>query len=791
RLDSTLLGQSNTLLGADIIVESSKPLNKEWAVEGNAKSVKQSNTIEFSSMVFAGEEMQLASIKAVEKNYPLRGQLDISQVLFAINPADIKRAESAPAQGEVWVDSRLLPQLKIKLGDKLAVGELELSVTQILIREPESGNPFSATSPRVLMSIDDVPATQVIQVGSRVNYSWLLASDSNSELENFIAWLKPQLSKHEKLEDIHNNNDRLSRTLNSGRSFLLFAAVIAVLLAGVAIAIAARQFSDRHTNQVALMKSLGASAAKIRALYFSQLFILGVIASLLGLVMGYGIQAFVAFNIEKSYHLVLHSAHLSPYMFSFLSGLICITFFALPALWFLPAIPPLKILRKELGVAAARTWLQAALALFAVILLVAIFSKDLSLTLSVSGALIVVIFISFVFSWLLLLASKNFSAKLGGFGRLAFANLQRRKSQSLVQIMVFSIAIMLLLTLTIVRTSLIDDWRGQVPVNSPNHFLINISPAELDDVKSMIEAQNIISSPLYPMIRGRLIQINGVVPTEDTIKKANALQREVNLTQSETLAADNKILQGDWWDKWKKTSLSGVSVEDGVAKSMNLAIGDKLLFSLGGLELEVQVASIRSLDWKSMRPNFFFIFEPNSLDDFSPTFMTSIFLTPDKKLFINQLLHKHPTITVMELDRIIEQIRNIINQVSDGIGLVLWLTLAAGSLVLFAAVMSSIDSRKQEAGLLRALGSPQKLILGSVLVEFLVLGLLAGLIAVISSESLLISMQKFVFNNPIQPHFIYWVIAPLASAAFIGLLGVICCRPVVVTPPMIVLREAA
>jgi putative ABC transport system permease protein len=791
RLDSTLLIQSNALLGADIIVESSQPANNEWVEHAKSKGLLQSKMIKFSSMVYAGEEMHLAAVKAVEKNYPLRGQLDVSQIPFAINEADIKRAEFAPSPGEVWIDSRLLPQLKIKLGDKLSVGELELSVTQVLIREPESGNPFSSISPRILMNIDDVPETQVIQVGSRVNYSWLLASDAHNELENFIAWIKPKLSKHEKLEDINNSQDRLSRTLDSGRSFLLFSAVIAVLLAGVAIAIAARQFSDRHTNQVALMKSLGASASKIRALYFSQLFILGGIASMLGLLIGHGIQMFVALNLEENYRFVLHAPSLSPYIYSFLSGLICITFFALPALWFLPLISPLKILRRELEVDGLQVGLQAALAFFAVVFLVAMFSQDITLTGSVTLSLVIVVLISFVFSWLLLVASKKIAAHLGGFARLAFANLQRRRRQSLVQIMVFSIAIMLLLTLTIMRTSLIDDWRGQVPVNSPNHFLVNISPGALDDIESMIAAENIVSAPIYPMIRGRLIQINGKVPADELVKNANALQREVNLTQAQTLAADNKILQGTWWDAWQKSSLPGVSVEHGVAKSLNLKLGDKLLFSLGGLELEAQVASIRSLDWKSMRPNFFFIFEPKSLDEFSPTFITSIFLAPDKKLFINQLLHKHPTITVMELDRVIDQIRNIVNQVSDGIGLVLWLTVAAGALVLFAAVMSSIDSRKQEAGLLRALGSPRKLILGSVLVEFIVLGFLAGLIATVSSEALLLSMQKFIFHNPIQPHFIFWLIAPVGSAIFIGALGVLCCRPVVSTPPMVVLREAA
>lgn len=787
RLESTLLYQSNTLLGADNIIKSSKPLNQEWLEAASRENLSQAHAIEFSSMVYAGDEMYLAAIKAVSAHYPLRGQLDISQIPFTMNLSDIHIAEGIPARGEAWIDSRLFPQLNIQVGDKITVGELELTVTQVLIRSPESTSLLSSIAPRVLINIDDVAATQVIQPGSVVEYLWMLASDNPIVLEKFISDLKPKLSKHEKIMDLASSQERLSNTLNSGKSFLLLAAVIAVLLAGVSIAIAARQFSERHTNQVALMKSLGASAIKIRTLYFSQLLFLGTLASLIGLLLGYTLQTFAVASLQKNYQLVLQDAHVYPYIFSFLSGIVCLVFFALPALWFLPAIPPLKILRRELAVNVTHVGFQAAAALFAILALVALFSQDVKLTLSITGALAAVIIISCLLSAGLLLLSKKMMLRLGGFWRLAFSNLQRRKGQSLIQIMVFSIAIMLLLTLTIVRTSLINDWKQQLPVNAPNHFLVNIPPSELDDVKSMLHEKNILSAQLYPMIRGRLIKINDVEPSEELSKKANALRREVNLTQSDVLADDNKIVEGEWWGKWQKNQLAGVSVEKETAKNLGLKIGDKLQFSLGGLILEAQVASIRTLDWKSMRPNFFFIFEPHTLDSFSPTFMTSVYLPAEQKIFINQLLRKHPTILVMEFDRVIEQMRNIINQVSDGIQWVLLLTLVAGSMVLFAAVMSSIDSRKQEAGLLRALGSSRQLVLGSVFLEFMIVGLLAGLIAILGAEVLLMSMQKF----PLQPHYAYWVLSPFMSVAFISVLGAYCCRPVLSTPPAVVLREAA
>ncbi len=793
RLETTLISESNSVLGADYIVRGSQSHNAEWSAEAEKEDIRQTQAALFSSMVFAGDEMHLASVKAVDNNYPLRGKFEISDVPFAINASDIKVANAIPAPGEAWVDSRLLPLLKIQLGDKIAVGEYELKVTQVLIREPDSASPFSMTGARLIMNMADLPKTRVVQPGSRVDYQWLIASDNNSKLKTFVDQLKPQLSKHQRLIDINSAQERVGRTLQTSRQFLLLSAVIAVLLAGVAIAITARQFSARHTDQVALMKSLGAGAVRIRTLYFSQLVLLGVIASSIGLFFGELLQRMVAISVQQLYQISLGGATFYPYGLSFFSGLLCLVFFALPALWYLPGVPPLKILRRELTVNMPQVWVQAALALFAVLTLVMLFGRDLELALSISGALLAVIIVTILTAAGLLVVSKKMVLRLGGFWRLAFANLQRQRGQSLVQILVFAIAIMLLFTLTIVRTSLIEEWKVQVPADAPNHFLVNIPPDELPQVQTLLQQSSVRPEPIYPMMRARLTHINGLETTEEQRSTINALRRELNVTWADNLATDNKILEGLWWDKWQRSAnnLPGVSVEMNTAKEIGLKIGDKLQFSFGGLLLDAEVASFRSLDWRSMRPNFFFIFEPGSLDNYSPTFITSIYLPSGQKSFINELLHKHPTILVIELDRIIEQIRTIVNQVSDGVLLVLWLTLVGGCLVLLAAVMGSIAARKQQAGLLRALGSSRQLIVGSICAEFAILGFLAGLIAIIGTEILLISLQKFVLDTAIQPHYIYWLISPLSGALFVSALGYICCRHVVTTPPAVVLREAA
>ena len=791
RLERTLVQESNMLLGADLIVRGSQPHNPDWSALAAEDGIEQTTAVLFSSMVYAGDHMHLASVKAVTDGYPLRGQLDISTIPFASQAKDIQTAEGVPAPGEVWVDSRLLPLLHIELGDSLAVGEYELVVTQVIIREPDSASPFSFMGARVLMNMADLERTQVVQPGSRVQYQWLLAANNNA-LDSFAEWLEPQLSKHERLVDVESGQRGLGRTLETGRSFLLLAAVIGVLLAGVAIALAARQFSSRHVDQVALMKSFGVSAQRIRQLYFVQLLLLAVVASMAGLLVGELIQRIVAASLQQVYQIALGTASIYPYVISFATGLICLIFFALPSLWFLPGVPPLKILRRELGVNTLHLWIQVALAFSAILLLIILFSQDFALALSVIGALSGVLVITAGMALGLLKLSRHIATNTGSIWRLALANLQRRREQTLVQIVVFATAIMLLLTLTIVRTSLIDEWQLQLPEDAPNHFLVNIPPHDVEAVQQMLDEKQLEREQLYPMVRGRLTAINGTEPTEAQRSANGVFNREANLTWTDTLAGDNEIVAGQWWDKWQSSAegLPGVSVEIELAEEAGLSIGDRLTFSLGGLILEAQIASFRSLDWRSMKPNFFFIFEPGALDNYSPTYITSLYLPLEQKSFINDLLRGYPTMLVIELDRIIDQIRTIVTQVSNGVLLVLWLTLVGGCLVLIAAVTSSIDSRKQESGLLRALGSPRRLMIGSVWAEFSVLGLLSGIIAVIGAEILLISLQYWVLETPIRPHYIFWLVGPLAGGLFVGSLGALSCRSVVNTPPAVVLREA-
>lgn len=792
RMEQSLVRQSNSYLAADRVIESRYDIPDAWRQLPTAQKLQQSEVAEFSSMVFAGqagdESMQLVSVKAVASGYPLRGTLEVSQVPFALGE-DVRKAQGGPGPGEVWVDSRLMPLMNLKLGDALTLGNRDFKITQVVIREPDSSTGFRVLGPRVMMHWQDLASTGVVLPGSRVVYRWLLAGDEEA-LRAFVDEITPRLGEHYRLLTLQDAQKNIGRALDRGGRFLMLAGVIGVLLAGVAISIASQQFAQRHIDQVALMKSLGASASRVRSVYVLQMLMLGGLASLLGLMVGEGLQQLITASIASLFQIELLPARVSVYALGLLTGLLCLLCFALPPLWHLPSVPPMRVIRRELDVSVVGRWLKGLLGALALVILVAGYSGDLRLTLSMVIGLAVVIVASALLAALLLKMGGQLGSRAGSIWRLAMANLRRYRSQSITQIMVFACALMLLMVLFVVRTTLIDDWRLQLPEDAPNHFLLNIAPYQKAEVERLIADQGLQGAPMYPMVLGRLTGKNQQLYTQDDRDRVNTLRRELNLSWARELAADNQIVKGQWWDQWPANDRPGVSVEQEAAEKLGMAVGDELTFSIGGLSLKAEVASIRSVNWDSMTPNFYFLFSPGALDPYAPNYLTSVYIPPQKKAFVNQLLQTYPTVVVLEVDRIIERIRNIIHQVGRAIELVLWLVWLGGVLVLMAAVQASMANRMQEAGLLRALGSGRGLILGSLWLEFALLGGLSGVMAVFGAEGLLIGLQTLVFDQPLTPHYVLWWSGPLGGAVFIGLLGLMACRSIVRVPPNVVLREA-
>ena len=785
RLENSLVRQSHEFIGADKIVRSGSERPLRWEQLASQAGVETALTASFASMVFANDEMHLASVKAVSKHYPLLGELTVTDVAFAEAPLQ-RKVSQGPQPGEVWVDARLLPLLNIEVGDVIQVGVRELTVTQILVNEPDRGSMMSMLGARVMMSYKDLPSTEVIQPGSRVQYRWMLSA-SPAQLESFMVQFEPELTPLHTVQDINSSQQGLGRTLGIARQFLLMAASIGVMLSGVAIAISARSFASHHIDQVALVKSLGVSRWRIRYLYGIQMLWLGVVATVLGLVVAECLQRIITYALASLFPVALISANWSAYGVGAITGMVCLICFVLPPLWFLPSVPPIKVLRREIEVEGTKDYWQLLLGAGALVLLIAFFTRDLTLTLIFLGVVTLIIVAVGLISGGLLSIGNRYGRNLGNVWRLAFANLTRYRFQTYVQVGVFAVAIMLLLSLTAIRTTLVSDWQMQLPPEAPNHFLLNIADYEQQAIDQFLRQQQLNPKGLYPVIRGRLTHINGLEPSEEQRAKAHILRSEGNLSWIDTLEADNEIVAGQWWDQWSSKGF-GVSLEESIANSIGVSVGDQLTFNIGGFTLDATVASIRKLRWDSMNPNFYFLMSPGALDNFSPTYLTSVYLPADKKPIINHLLRAHPTVVVIELDRVIAQIQAIVSQVSRGVELVLWLVLIGGVLVMWSAVRASMNVRMKEAALLRALGCSSKRLIGGIGAEFLVVGTIACLIAILGAQVMIFAIQVWVLQMPSSYDFGLLSIGFILGVVVITGMGFFACRTVVSTPPGVILR---
>ena len=783
RLQSALEQESHRFLAADTVVRSSRDMPGQWLQQARETGLRHAQTLTFPSMVYAGDDnMFLASVKAVSAAYPLRGELTFSEQPFG----EVRPALSGPDPGEVWLDSRLFPLLDVQIGQRVAIGEAQFTVTAAARTEPDQGASFYGYGPRVLMHYDDIPATGVVQPGSRVQYRQLYAGEAGA-LARFRAWLQPRLQDGQRLLDVSQGQPGIGNALARAESFLLLAGSLGVVLAGVAIALAARRFSERHTDYVAIMKSLGATSGAVNRLYGLSLLFLGGFATVTGCLLGWMMQAAFFALFAEQLPVQPGPAGIRPYAIGAATSLTCLLCFAWPPLRRLGLASPLRVLRRDTPSENRRTLVDYGLGLAAVTLLMWWYSQDWKLTLAVLAGLALTVLLGLGLALTLLKGGRLVGMSAGSIWRLALAGLQRRGTSNALQVVIFAMAIMLLLVLVLVRTSLIEAWQTQLPENTPNHFIINIGPEDVQAVDQMLRSDNIASEALYPMIRGRIMSVNGSELPRSEDRGEGRRQRESNFTWSDDIPADNRLLQGQWWPAGTDEAL--VSVERDFADRLGIVVGDTVGFLVGSEPLEATVASIRELDWQSMRPNFFLVFPPRLLARYPATFMTSFHLEQSDKAFLNRFIRSFPTVTVIEMDVVVEQIRSIVNQVSAAIELVLGVILAAGALVLIAGVQASVDARMQESAILRALGAQRRLILGGLLIEFATLGLFAGTLAAIAAEISVYILQTWVMDMRYSPSPGVGLMGIGTGVMLVAGLGVYSCRRVVSSPPVALLRE--
>lgn len=794
RLDRYLLAGSSQFLGADRMVRRTDPAPAAWDQQAAAAGVATARVTEFASMVYAGEAMQLAAVKAVSANYPLRGQLRVSARAFA-PAAAWETAAGVPAAGTVWVDGRLLPLLNIQPGATLEVGELPLVVEKILMEEPDRGDSLALFGIRVLMNEADLAATGVIQPGSRIDYQWLLAG-APAAVQALLDNLQPALGLHDRVQDVSSAQRGLATALTTAGQFLLLTGMTGVLLAGVALAIAARRFAERQVSQVALLKALGASAGKVRRLYLIQLLALAALGLTAGLAAGELTQQLAAGLLFGGDSAQWPPAHWRDYQGGVLTGLICLFGFCVPSLWHLPAVAPVTVFRGGAAAGSVGQLLRLGWGAAALLALVALLSGNAWLALSFGGGLALLVVLAAGLLTLLLGSFNRLSSGRGYVWRVVGAGLQRYPARTLTQILAFAAVLMMLLTLAGIRAGLLDDWETQLAADTPNYFFMNIAAHEREPLQALLQTRGIASSPFYPMVRGRLTEINRAPIAPALYQAVNALQRELNLSWAAEFPADNTLVSGVWWDspalarRLQDDGLIGASVEQELAAQLGLQLGDTLSLSVGGQLLQAEVTSIRQLRWDSMRPNFYVLLSPGALDAFAPTLLTSLHLDATRRPALNTVLQQFPTIVVIELERVLAQVRAMVAQVSQGLLFMFGLIVPGALLVLAAVVHSSMDERRHEASLLRALGARRGLILGGIALEFLVCGLFAGVLAVLGSEVVLLGLQHWVLQMPLSLHPLLWLSGPLLGALCVAALGLISCYSVVTTSPLLVLRQA-
>ncbi len=785
RIHGAILAESNEFIAADRLLRSNEAVPEEWLQLANTYGLRHAQVLHFPTMVLAGEAMQLAAVKAVSAAYPLLGELTIQ----AGAQQNSQVVAHGPAAGEVWADTRLLQVLGVKVGDKLSVGNTELGISAIVTREPDSGFSVFSYGPRLLMNSADIAATGVIQPGSRVQYNLLLQGDAES-LDAYLNELRPQLGDNQKVLGVRDSQPTLARALDRAERFLLLAGSMGVILAGIAIAIATRRYTERHFDYVAILRSLGATSKRVLSFYLTHLFLLSTLAVLLGCLLGWGLQTAAVSTVSEVLRVNLPDAGARSFILGAATALISFIAFALPSILHLQQVTPMRVLRRDLG---SPDFNQRAIYLFGILGLVSIvylYSGDVKITLALSAGVAAVAAVVLLMTWLLLKSANVTGMRAANPVALALAGIRRRAAHSALQVFVFTLALMLLLVLLLVRTSLLDEWRLQMPANTPNHFLLNITPQQVDGVRLLLAEAGIETAGLFPMVRGRISAINGVPLAEhevlDEATRAN-YNREINLTWAEALPADNELIAGAWWQAGASQQLS---VEAGMAERLQLAVGDEVSFSVAERTLTTRVTSIRALDWEQMRPNFFMILSPGSLSGFPASYMTSFFVPKAQSAVMPRLLKAYPTVGIIEVDAVIRQVRTIIDRVSSAIELVLGLILLSGVIVLFASVQTSMDERYMEQAILKTLGARSKLLFSSLLFEFALLGLLAGVLAALSSEAIVWFLQTRVLEMEYDVHVWVLIVGPLGGALLVAALGLLISARTIQATPMQVLREA-
>ncbi|MCX4192311.1 ABC transporter permease [Methylophaga sp. OBS1] len=779
RLQLSFEKESASLLAADRLIRSDDPIPQAWRDKASDLSLEQAENTSFRTMIFAGEALQLSLLNAVTDSYPLRGQFLVDDTPFGGGQS----TRQPPKSGEIWLSSRLASLLNVQMGDEVEVGETTLTISGYLVRDPGSSSSAFAVSPRAVMNMTDLDATGVIIPGSRVRYSLLLAGEQQA-LQEYQNWVQPQLDEGQRWRTPIQKGERIGDTIGKAQSFLFLAGTLAVILSGIAIALASSRFVKRHLMQVAVLKTLGATPATLIKTFLIQFSVLFVAGVTVGLTIGWFLQGLISSVLADLMSTALPEPSPSRLWLGIATGFVSMLAFCLPLMQRLIKISPMTVLQPAIRL-EQNTLIIYSIGFIGMFGLMCLYTQGLLLpsimTLAIAGIALLVSVLGFA---VFRLGRSLTSGATSGW-QLGLASLYRRLVPNLFQLLVFTLITMLGLILVGIKTSLISDWQRQLPADAPNHYLFNVQADQIDAIDQITAELQVPHSAWYPMVRGRVISVNGTAIQSlypEGRGEPELYERELNLTWADTIGKGNRLVEGDF-------NADGLSVEQSAALEAGVGLGDMFEINIGGNVVTLPITSIREVDWGSMQPNFYLILPKATLQDYTANFVSSVFISDSNAQAFYKAMAQFPTVSMLNVGELLKQIQTIISQLSQAIQLVLICILTAGGLVLLASVRATLEERLEEGALLRVLGARKALVQQSLFVEFGALGLFSGVIAAAGAEACLYALQVFVFNAQASWHPLLWGLGPIIGVSIICAIGLSASRTVLKVPPMHLLRE--
>jgi len=796
RAERALALEANRLLGGDAIVRGDAPLAATLYQRAIDLALQHSETVEFNSMLRLGEgenaRVQLGELRALGEGFPLRGSFRI------VNDEGIEHdAGAVPAPGTVWLSRQGADTLDARLGETIYLGEAAFTLTALVIQEPDAVLDYFNIAPRVFLNLADLPATGLIQEGSRVRYRLVVAGQADA-VEQFVSQTRNNLQRGQRIETITDARPEIRSALQRANRFLGLAALVAVILAAIAVAMAARQHSQRQLTAVAVLRCMGAQQRTVLAIHLGELVFLGLFASTLGVTLAFALQWMVGSWLAGLLKVSIPPASLWPAVRGYAIGLVVLLAFAAPPLFALRRVPALRVLRRDIAATEPSAWWAGLSGLAGLIALLWWQAGSVSLALTMLGGLTATLAVLMLLAWALIVLLRRLRPRLRGPLRYGLANLSRRTGLGIAQISALGLGLMALLLLTLVRTDLLDRWQLSLAQNAPNRFIINVQPAQIETVRGFINARGLDEPELWPMVRARLLEHNGKpVRSEDFAKRRGSgddnernrrrAEREFNLSSADELRADNHITDGRFWQKNPKAA--ELSVEHEFAKGLGWKVGDVITFDIAGQRFSAPISSLRRVNWESFNPNFFVLVSPGALDAYPASHITAVHVPHSNTRFTAELVQQLPNLSVINIDAVLAQLRNTADQVSTVVQVVFWFALIAGILVLLAAVSASQDERLREGALMRALGASRRQLRWAQISEFAAIGLLAGLVAAVAAMTLSAAIAHYVLELPWSANPLLALIAAALGMLMTVLAGLWATGSTLAVPPALTLRQ--